>query len=175
MPNPALCRINQVLPDAPSARVTLRYGFGDRSDPNPEGRCFVGENPVIDVLLPATMTGSYLFVSARDVSGNVFHLLPNLMQPDNDVAAPRKGRSGPLALRVAHPLSEAAGGDRLTFTVDDKVLGKSRILTIQASAPIFDGLRPMTETAESYARALEGRAAPVDAMDSRLLIPLARP
>ena len=173
--NPALCKIDAALPQAPSGGVEIRFGFGDRPDPNPDGRYFVGENPVIDITLPAAMTDGHLFVSALDVSGNVFHLMPNLMAEDNTVASLRAGRAGPVTLRVAYGLEEAKQGNRLAFLVDDKALGKSRIVVIHAREQIFGGIRPMTESADAYAQALHDRAGPVTALDSRLLTTLARP
>ncbi len=81
MLNPALCLIDTNLPDAAPAGVEVVYGFADRSDPNPSARYFVGERPVIDVILPADMVDGFVSVSMLDVSGNVFHLLPNVNRP----------------------------------------------------------------------------------------------
>lgn len=173
--NPALCKIDLALPQAPPGGIRVGFGFGDRPDPNPDGRYFVGENPVIDVTIPADMTDGYLFVSALDVSGNVFHMLPNLMNEENSVTAIRAGRQGPITFRVAFGLEEAKQGNRLAFVVDDKALGKSRIMVIHADSQIFGGTRPMTESAGSYAQALRGRSAPVRSLDSRMLTTLAKP
>lgn len=173
--NPALCKIDTALPQAPPGGVTIAFGFGDRAEPNPDGRYFVGENPVIDVTIPADMVDGYLFVSALDVSGNVFHMLPNLFNEENAVSAIRAGRSGPVTLRVAYSLDEAKQGNRLAFLVDDTALGKSRVLAIHAREQIFGGTRPMTESADAYAAALAERSGPVQSLDSRLLTTLARP
>jgi eukaryotic-like serine/threonine-protein kinase len=173
--NPALCKIDLALPQAPPGGIQIGFGFGDRPDPNPDGRYFVGENPVIDVTIPADMMDGYLFVSALDVSGNVFHMMPNLMNEENAVAALRAGRQGPVTFRVAFGLEEAKQGNRLAFVVDDKALGKSRIMVIRADTQIFGGTRPMTESAGSYAQALRGRSAPVLSLDSRMLTTLAKP
>lgn len=173
--NPALCKIDLALPQAPPGGIAIDFGFGDRPDPNPDGRYFVGENPVIDVTIPADMTDGFLFVSALDVSGNVFHMLPNLMNEENAVSAIRAGRDGPVTIRVAYGLEEAKQGNRLAFLVDDKALGKSRIMVIRADSQIFGGTRPMTESAGSYAEALHARSAPVRSLDSRMLTTLAKP
>jgi serine/threonine-protein kinase len=76
---------------------------------------------------------------------------------------------------VAYGLEEAKQGNRLAFLVDDKTLGKSRILAIHAREQIFGGIRPMTESADAYAQALQDRAGPVASLDSRLLTTLAKP
>ncbi|MDO9524688.1 MAG: serine/threonine-protein kinase [Gemmobacter sp.] len=167
--NPALCEIEAALPRAPAGGFGVVFGFGDRPDLNPAGRYFVGENPVIDVVIPADVTSGVLYVMALDVSGNVFHMLPNLNRADNDVVTLRAGRSGPVAVRVAYGLAEAQGTGKLAFNVDDSALGKTKVVVLHAPAPIFDGLRPMTESAQSFVQALQAVAGPVESLDSKIL------
>lgn len=167
--NRTLCLVDSALPDAPSGDVDILFGFGDKDELNTSGRYFVGENPVIDVVLPADMIDGNLFVSALDVSGNVFHLLPNLINEENDIATLRGGVTGPLTVRVAYPLADAQDGTKLAFTVDDTALGKTKIVVIKSSDQIFDGLRPTTESAGGYAQALRGRTGAVETLDSRIL------
>jgi serine/threonine-protein kinase len=171
--DPLLCLIESALPKAPPGGFDITFGFGDRPDPNPTGRYFVGENPVIDVTIPAEITDGFLWVSVLDVSGNVFHLLPNLNRPENAVAALREGATGPHPVRVAFSLSDASDNSRLAFLVDDTSLGKSKILAIHAPSQIFDGIRPTTESVASYAEALQRATAngemQVQSLDSRVL------
>ena len=154
MLNPALCQVETALPDAPSGGITTQFGFGDRPDINPTGRYFVGENPVIDIVLPADVTGGFLWVSVLDVSGNVFHLLPNVNRAENDVATLRDGVSGPVPVRVAYSVAEGDSPARIAFLVDDATLGKSKILVLTSDQDLFDGIRPTTESAASYTQAL---------------------
>lgn len=167
--NPTLCTVDAALPNAPQGGFDVIFGFGDRPDANPTGRYFVGENPVIDVTIPADVTEGYLYVSALDVSGNVFHLLPNLNREDNSTATLRDGRSGPATVRVAYGVEEAKAIGALAFTVDDTSLGKTRLLILHAKTPIFDALRPTTESAEGFAVALKSLTVPVASLDSRIL------
>ncbi len=171
--NATLCLIESHLPDAPSGGIRVAYTVGDRNEPNPSGRFFVGENPIIDVILPADVTDGYLTVSILDVSGNVFHLLPNLNRQDNAVADLRDGRTGEFQVRVAYGLEEAAQNGRLAFRVDDSTLGKSKVIVLHSAAPLFDGLRPTSESAAGYARALqdsfEADQSSILSLDSRLL------
>ncbi|MEX0285065.1 MAG: protein kinase [Paracoccaceae bacterium] len=170
--NPTLCLIETHLPNAPAGGVTVEYRDGDQDTPNPSGRFFVGENPVIDVLLPSDMTDGYISVSILDVSGNVFHLLPNLNREDNSVAALRDGQGGPVPVRVAFPASQAPEG-KLAFRVDDSTLGKSKVIILHSAEPLFEGLRPTAESAEGYAQALqdhaEGNTGSIQSLDSRIL------
>lgn len=156
--SPALCLIETALPETPSGGFDVVFGFGDRAETNPSGRYFVGENPVIDIAVPGDVTDGFLWVSVLDVSGNVFHLMPNVSRPDNSVSALRNGQDGAIAIRVAYSLAEAQDNDRLAFLVDDSTLGKSKIIVLHSDAPLFDGIRPTTESAESYADALRAVA-----------------
>lgn len=171
--NPALCLIETRLPAAPAGGFDISFGFGDSADPNPSGRYFVGENPVIDVDIPAEVTDGYLYVSVLDVSGNVFHLLPNQTRPDNSVAALRGGQPGAVPVRVAYGLTEAQGTSKLAFTVDASSLGKSKVIALYAKAPLFATMREISEPAADYAQALADLVASgtttVTSIDSRIL------
>lgn len=172
--NPVLCTIEAALPRAPSRGFKLIFGFGDRPDPNPAARYYVGENPVIDVVIPAEVTDGHLWVAIVDVTGTVFHLLPNLNRPENDVAALRNGQTGEVSLRVAYALSEAQGTPRMAFLVDDGIMGKSKIVVLHAPRQVFESLRPMSESVASFAAALaaqdEGDAVgSLFSVDSRIL------
>ena len=167
--NPTLCLVDSVLPNVPQAGVEVEFRVGKDNSINTSGHYFVGENPVIDIIIPADMTDGYLFVSALDVSGNVFHLLPNLLIENNSVAALRNGRDGRVSIRVAYSLADAADGSKLAFSVDDTGLGKTKILVIHSKDQIFDGLRPTTESAGGYANALSERIGTVTSLDSRIL------
>jgi hypothetical protein len=106
---PDLCMIESHLPLAPDGGFDVLYGYGDRIDPNPDGVYAVGDNPVIDVVIPAGVVDGFLWVSVIDVSGNVYHLLPNINRPDNSIRSLRAGREGPVPVRVAFGLEESGG------------------------------------------------------------------
>ncbi len=154
MLNDALCEIDAVLPaSTESGGFELMFGYGDRSDSNLDAVYAVGENPVIDLALPPDVTDGYLRVSIVDVKGVVFHLLPNLFRTENSVEALLEENPEGI-IRLSYGLEEAEGQNRLAFTVDDSVLGKNQILVMHTDAPLFDELRPTTESSASYADAL---------------------
>lgn len=172
--NPSLCLIENYLPQAPTSPIDIDFAFGDDNNkPNPSGRFLVGENPVIDVMLPNSVTDGYLSVSVLDVSGNVFHLLPNLTRQDNSVATLRDGAEGDVRVRVAYSLDESQDTGGLAFRVDDTTLGKSKVIAIHSSEPLFSALRPTTESATGYAEALSeqerDQQTAVYSLDSRIL------
>jgi serine/threonine-protein kinase len=171
--NPELCLIHSRLPKAPPGGLGIEFGYGGSGEPNPAGTYTAGDNPVIDVEIPAEVTDGYLWVSIVDVTGNVFHLLPNVNRTDNSVASLRNGREGPVKVRVAYGLDEAQGDrSRLAFTVDETT-GKSQVVVILSEGPLFAELQPGTESVEGYAEALEQRVsnggAAVLSVDSRLI------
>ena len=141
------------MPNAPAAGIDVVYGFADRADPNPSARYFVGEQPVIDVVLPADMLNGFVSVSVLDVSGSVFHLVPNVNRPKNDIATLRAGATGPFTIRVIYP-KPSADGSEIGFTVDASSLGKTKIVIIHSAAPLFAEFRPTEESAGGYAEAL---------------------
>ncbi len=176
--NPALCAVEGHLPNVPAGGIGIAYSFGDTGQANNSGRFFVGENPVIDVLLPADVETGFLYVSIIDVTGSVFHLLPNANRPDNAIAVLRDGQTGDVPVRVAYSISERSGSDKLAFEVQDTELGSSKVLVLRTDAPLFHDLRPISESVEGYAQALEEERANAEAdirsLDSRVLI-TARP
>ncbi|OED49852.1 serine/threonine protein kinase [Rhodobacteraceae bacterium (ex Bugula neritina AB1)] len=173
--NDALCVVEQHLPKAPSGGAGVEFAVGGTSvEPNPSGRFFVGENPVIDVVLPNGVTDGYLTVSILDVSGNVFHLLPNISREDNAVASLRDGAQGEVPVRVAYSLEESAANGGIAFKVDDSSLGKSKVLVLHSAEPLFDGMRPTSESAVGFAEALKASydadSSRIRSLDSRILV-----
>ena len=172
--NGNLCKIEQALPLAGSRGFGVIFGFGDRQDPNPAARYFLGENPAIDVLIPAEVTTGYLWVSIVDVTGSVFHLLPNVNRPDNQIATLRAGQDGAVLLRVAYGIEEAKGTTKMAFIVDDTVLGKSKVVVLHSEDPVFESLRPISESTDSFAAALASQEDGADmaeffSIDARIL------
>jgi serine/threonine-protein kinase len=169
--NETLCLFDTVLPNAPPAGFGIAFSLGDTGENVPDGEFLVGQNPVIDLVIPSDVTAGLLYVSALDVSGKVFHLLPNVNRPENGVAALRDGRDGPVTVRLAHTLAEAAdsGGKKLAFVVDETALGKTQIVVIHAEEEFIDGMRPTTESAQGYADALARQTGVIDTLDTQIL------
>jgi hypothetical protein len=176
--NPALCQIETALPAVHAGDFSFDFQNGHTQADNPSGRYFVGENPVIDLVIPPDVTEGYVSVSIIDVSGNVYHLLPNLNRPDNAVASLRKGVAGPVKVRIAYPLSDNADPAHLAFVVDATSLGKSKVVVIHSQKQLFAQMRPTTESAGGFAEALKAEVdagtLQILALNSRILTSLAR-
>ena len=168
--NAAICTVEPILPGTTQeAGIAMEYTYGQTGLPNLSGSFRVGENPVMDLVIPGSVRTGFLYVTVIDASGTAFHLLPNQLARQNDVAALRAGVEGPVTLRLAHPLVDASN-DRLAFTVDGETeLGLSLILIYRADSDIFAGLRPTSESVESFADAFEGVREQVISLDRAYL------
>jgi hypothetical protein len=153
--NPELCTVLALVPAAPSGAISVALGFGNRDEPNLSGIYAVGDNPVIDVLVPADLAEGHLWVVVADVTGNLYNLLPNINRPETALAALGTSDGRIRRIRVAHALAEQAADPRkLAFTVDD-TFGKSVVIVFLSDRPLFPDLRPTTESVASFAEALQ--------------------
>ena len=153
--NPELCTVLALLPPVPPGPMSIALGFGDREEPNLSGIYAVGDNPVIDVLVPATLTEGYLWVAVADVTGNLYNMLPNINRPEEALADLGAVTDGVRRIRVAHSQAEASEDpSRLAFAVDD-TFGKSVVIAFQSARPLFSAPRPTTESVRAFAEALD--------------------
>ncbi|TPE49092.1 serine/threonine-protein kinase [Amaricoccus solimangrovi] len=156
--NPAICGVAGLLPavSAGTGSISVGLGFGGRDEKNLTGIYATGDNPVIDVLLPAEPGDGHLWVVIADVTGNLYNLLPRLSQPATAVADLGTVAGGVRRVRVAYGEAEARAdpASRLSFRVDD-TFGKSLVIVFRTDRPLFDTLRPTTETIASFAADLD--------------------
>ena len=168
--NKSLCLIDETLTNISSGGFDIIFGFGSDGSLNPGGRYFVGDNPTIDVTIPKSITDGYLYVSILDVTGSVFHLLPNMNRSNNQIQDLKQQSGNEGAIRVAYSLKESKDRAKPAFLIDDSTLGQSKIIIIHSKSPLFESLRPSMESIEGYVSALTGITVPISALDSRILI-----
>ena len=168
--NKSLCLIDETLTNIPSGGFDIIFGFGSDGSLNPGGRYFVGDNPTIDVTIPKSITDGYLYVSILDVTGSVFHLLPNMNRSNNQIQDLKQQSGNEGAIRVAYSLKESKDRAKPAFLIDDSTLGQSKIIIIHSKSPLFESLRPSMESIEGYVSALTGIIVPISTLDSRILI-----
>jgi hypothetical protein len=134
-------------------------GYGDATEPNMTGIYSAGDNPTIDLLLPADVTSGYLWVAIVDVTGNLFNVLPNINRPENALAEIGTVADGIRRIRVAYSLAEQAEDPRrLAFLVDD-TFGKTLVMVLRSDRPLFADLRPTTESVRAFAEDLAAELA----------------
>lgn len=111
--NAPICAFQQVIPPEYDGEVDIRLSWGAdprfegrRTGPNPDGVFLDGENPVIDVVVPAGMKGR-LHVYQINPNGKVYHTFPPRQAPENrlDVIQP-VALDGERVIRVQHSVAE---------------------------------------------------------------------
>ena len=105
-----------------------------------------GQTMVLDLAAPDY--DAYLYVDFFDADGQVIHLVPN-------ETVPLKLRPAKTAMHVG---AADAGEPFLHITIGPPY-GQEIAAAFAASAPLYDGLRPMSEPAAPYLDWLKGRVA----------------
>ncbi|MEP5761893.1 MAG: serine/threonine-protein kinase [Litoreibacter sp.] len=153
--NADLCAIRQVLPAAPSANLSIWLGDGETEQQVITGVFQTGQNPVVDINMPATITEGSLWVLIVDNTGKVFHVLPNVNRKTHDVAQLGTVENGLRRVRVLFSADEfRQDTNRLAMRINQGDYGKSEIIAILSKRPLFDGRRPRDESVTSVAEAL---------------------
>lgn len=107
------------------AALRLAGGHG------PDARLTEGDSLMVDVTTPAVE--SYVAVDYYSLDGSVTHLLPNARARDN--------RAPPNYTATVGSLGEWGIG---------KPFGEELVVLVTTPAPLFDGLRPVSEPAAGY-------------------------
>ena len=151
---PETCLMDNLLSSYQGDGFEIEFRRGATGELVTSNEYRTGENPVIDVVLPASAGDGYLWVSIVDLSGEVFHLLPNNNRQDNAVASLRAGSAGSLPVRMTYSIEDSEGdSSKIAFQVDDRA-GVSRILAIHSQSPLFGEPRPLAESLASFAEAM---------------------
>ncbi|MBU2980553.1 serine/threonine protein kinase [Lentibacter algarum] len=172
--NSDLCAIRSVMPPTSSGAVSVWLGRAATGDAVMTGIFRTGENPVVDVQLPATITGASLWVMVVDNTGKVFNILPNINQTEHMVDTLGVVENGVRRVRVLWPIAALQeDATRLAIQVDSESYGKSEIVAILSKTPLFGMRRPRDESvsslAESLAETLVGREAEIIGVASRII------
>lgn len=153
--NADLCAVRRVLPQLESDRLSIWLGDGATGQVNLSGIYHAGENPVVEVLAPADLTGLSLWVVVVDNTGAVYNLLPNLKQEAHDLADVGAVENGQRRIRVLHSLEDVKNGiGTFATTVDEDSFGKSEIIAFLSTTSLFGIRRPKDESIASFAEAL---------------------
>lgn len=153
--NADLCAVRALLPSLPSGGMSIRLADGATGEANLPGVFRVGDNPVVDVEVPASIEDGWLWVILVDNTGKVFNLIPNVADPEHRVAELGTVESGIRRIRVLFSEDEfRADNTHLAFRVSEDDFGKSEIIAILSRKPLFAIRRPRDESVESFAQGL---------------------
>ncbi len=154
--NKDLCAIRKVLPPVPPGAISIRLLRGQTGEDALTGVYRTGDNPVVDVEMPADLTeGASLWVMVVDNTGKVFHVLPNINRTEHATDDLGVVENGLRRIRVLWSLDELRQDPtRLAMEVTDGDYGKSEVVAILSRAPLFDMRRPRDESVTSLSHAL---------------------
>ncbi|MDA8586558.1 serine/threonine-protein kinase [Rhodobacteraceae bacterium] len=153
--NPDLCAIRNILPVTQLGDMSVWLGKGADGASNLTGVFSTGENPVVDILVPANQIDAFLWVMVVDNTGKVFHVLPNINNTEQRVSQLGEIEGGVRRIPVLHPRSVLASDpNKLVMEVTEGDFGKSEVVALLSKKPLFDIRRPRDESTESAKEAL---------------------
>lgn len=153
--NDHLCRVRGELPDLPTNAISIWMGQGTTGEANLTGIYRTGDYPIVDVLIPANITGGQLWVVAVDSSGKVYNILPNESLLENHIEKLGVIEGGTRRIRVVHSFEEKKADPRLiALRVNEEDYGKSEFIAFVTRGDLFDTRRPRDESVASFAEAL---------------------
>ena len=156
--NRDVCAIRDLLPAAASGDISIRFANGVTGEVNLTGIFTTGQNPLLDILVPASVQQGSLWVMIVDNSGKVFHAVPNINRPVTDITQLGVVEGGVRRIRVLHAIEEfSRDNSLLAMRVNDGEYGKSEVVAILSDAPLFDDLRPREESTSAVIEALSQR------------------
>ncbi len=153
--NAEICKIRNVLPVAPTQNISIWLGDGDTGAANLSGIYTTGQNPLVEVQVPADITDGSLWVMIIDTDGEVYHILPNINTSAHALAGLGAIEGGIRRIRVLHSVAAFQADQSLrAFLISEGDFGKSEVVAILSKEPLFDTRRPGTESVSSVAEAL---------------------
>ncbi|MFN0113202.1 MAG: protein kinase domain-containing protein [Paracoccaceae bacterium] len=161
--NADVCAVRSVVPDAPDDQLSIWFGDGATGAANTTGIFRQGQNPIVEILAPDSLTGLKLTVVVVDNEGKVFSVVPNALDAETSVDALGKVEQGVRRVRVLHSATLAYDYQRpkvFFVTVDPDNFGKQEVFAFLSKDELFNPRRPAEESVESFVKALrEAQAA----------------
>ncbi|MDX8352709.1 serine/threonine-protein kinase [Cognatiyoonia sp. IB215182] len=153
--NPGHCLIRQRLADLPNDVGTLALSNGETGARNLSGVFTVGQNPVVDLLVPEQYGAGAVWVFFVDPQEEVFSVIPNRLDERVQINERSELRDGIHRLRILHTINEFREDNRkLATQVSAGSLGKSELFVIMSHEPLFEGRRPGEESPAAVVQAL---------------------
>ncbi len=153
--NADICTVRKELPPLPSNAVSIWMGQGATDTANLTGVFNTGDNPVVEVLIPANFTTGHLWVMVGDNTHMVFNLLPNANFAETDISKLGKVDGSTRRVRVLFSLGEKkTDTSLLAMRVTEGDYGKSEIIAFLTQEDLFDTRRPGDESIAAFAEAL---------------------
>ena len=153
--NADICSVRKELPPLPSNALSIWMGQGATGEANLTGVFKTGDNPVVEVLIPAGVTKGRLWVMVVDNTHMVFNLLPNANFAETDITKLGTVEGSTRRVRVLFSVAENKTDNRLPKAeVNKGDYGKSEIIAFVTQEDLFDTRRPRDESIAAFAEAL---------------------
>lgn len=153
--NPAICAVRQALPDRPAQGLSIWLGEAATGAPNLAGIYGPGDYPLVEIRLPAGMSGLALWVGLVDVTGSVLNLLPNVYSDESRIDRLGTVANGVRTIRVMPLEFQVAGGTQLfALQVEARDFGRSELVAVVSRGDLFALRRPKDESVASFTEAL---------------------
>ena len=153
--NPELCRIWQTVGDIPKNIITFALSDGETGARNLSGVFKTGENPVVDLLIPERYSNGALWLFYVAPDGEFTPLVPHINNEEARIDMLASPENGIYRFRALHTVKEFIADNNLPATrVEDTNYGKSEIIAVVSSRPLFEGRRPSGESLAAIVYAL---------------------
>ncbi|MFZ1470716.1 MAG: serine/threonine-protein kinase [Paracoccaceae bacterium] len=153
--NDDICSVRKELPPLPTNALSIWMGQGATGEANLTGVFKTGDNPVVEVLIPASVTQGQLWVMVVDNTHMVFNLVPNANFAETDISKLGSVEGSTRRVRVLFSVSENKADNRLPKAeVNKGDYGKSEIIAFLTQGDFFDTRRPGDESIASFAEDL---------------------
>ena len=150
--NEPVCLMESLLPPPQDNGMEILYSYGQKAGGPGAAPFRNGENPVIEVRLPASATG-FLYAFYVDAEGQVFHLLPHQSRQAHTLPPIGEISGDQVTVRLSYPVSEASTSN-VGFRVVEP-FGTNMMVVVLSREPLFDGLRPRAESIAALQEALD--------------------
>ncbi|MEL6682856.1 MAG: hypothetical protein AAFQ09_09450, partial [Pseudomonadota bacterium] len=154
--SPGHCMIRQRLADVPNDVGSLALSDGDTGARNLSGVFRVGQNPVIDLLLPGDLGDGAIWAFFVDAKEKVSGVIPNVIDDRVLVSQRSDLQDGLHRVRILHTVAEFLEDNRhLATRVTSESLGKSEVFVILSQNPLFEVSRPRSESPGAIVQAID--------------------
>jgi hypothetical protein len=138
--NDQICAVRAVLPTVPDGQTSVWFGDGKTGAANTSGIYHPGDNPVVEVLVPADVAGLHLSVFIVDNEDRFYSLIPNHMDAETQIDRLGRVENGARHVRVLHSVTlpyDDGHPKPFALQIDPDNFGKQAVLALFTKAPLF--------------------------------------
>ena len=138
--NDQICAVRAVLPEVPDGQTSIWFGDGKTGAPNTAGVYHPGDNPIVEVLVPADVSGLHLSVFIIDNENRFYSLIPNHKDPETQIDRLGRVENGARHVRVLHSTTlpyDDGHPKPFALSIDPDNFGKQAVIALFTRTPLF--------------------------------------